>query len=626
MTVTQTRKLQQGDASSSLRFVQINVPFNFKGSKTVQNPLAPAVHLHYYQVIPGAVFPPLPVRVPTPEPPGTEADELVYRNETFLFQNHIQNGSSYENQTLDSAGSDVRPNAEPRVHDSLGVSNEVSDIITKEENYLRALDTLPEEISEWNPFGSPHMESDNKSELELEPKSVAEQESKPNVTTVLMPKLNLEPQSKSELEAQPDGDKNSKQTSENVQTDSKVVNAKPSTEISTQAGAEEGDSEKDDEKMALERKRLMARMNKRRARRKKNKKTKGKNIEAKPAKGKKDPSPTKTDQQTKQPGRRMATQSRTAAAAQKGGVSQLSLAGMDSSSGSMQTLSPPTNLFPQTSNPRTSQVNMLLEQMQMLQRLMAESNQNGKDDSKEQGLPFSPNQLIDPNLLQAMMMSGVKQHNRALSNMELVSESQLGRIKEEATSTKRSSTNGRKSKAKKRQRERIKSFSGQMIPLNLATREELGDKLSIVVYFHGLKAKSQCPLTIIVGKDWDFKKCMRKAIAEMQKRPETTQCEDLRWILQYDVNSTEGVKAIRQDLRVLMGDRRIEHRGSHLNHKPADYTDSFTNKLWIVPNKGVDLNKRKSSKITRKLPTNSSNSQKPPRYSRSSVRSNHKYV
>jgi len=148
----------------------------------------------------------------------------------------------------------------------------------------------------------------------------------------------------------------------------------------------------------------------------------------------------------------------------------------------------------------------------------------------------------------------------------------------------------RKGKLKKRHSSRgeIKSYLGKMIPKNIATAKEQQDKLEFVVYFaHGKGGKRYNPLILTVSKDWTFKKCIRKALAEMQKRPETAVMEDLKWINRYDVNSKDGIRAIRTDLRVLMGDHMVEHRGSNLSNKPADYTKQFVNKLWIVPRKGL---------------------------------------
>jgi len=152
-------------------------------------------------------------------------------------------------------------------------------------------------------------------------------------------------------------------------------------------------------------------------------------------------------------------------------------------------------------------------------------------------------------------------------------------------------TNKRKKKGQRKYtRGRIKSLSGEMISTTIATSEEMQDKLELVVYFTGGKGQKKVkPLVLIVDKDWTFKKCMRKALAEMQKRPESRTNDDLTWIHSYDVNTKEGIRDIRTDLRVLMGEHRTEHRGSGLNKKPSDYTNSFMTKIWIVPRKEVSL-------------------------------------
>jgi len=337
-------------------------------------------------------------------------------------------------------------------------------------------------------------------------------------------------------------------------------------------------------------------MNKRRAaRQKRNKKKKAKGGDDKPGEAKKDSVKAKGAEAVKQPQQKSKGRSKAKATIKK-------------KANSKQVTSPQVNSSTPNSDPRISQANMwsqmpehVMEQIQLLtQRLaMVESGRGSIGEFKDQTGHYSTDQFSTEPMLPRTRTSyggntkkGPPLHggHRTMSNIELMSKSELGRIKEEAEMCPASPANvGKMPKKKKRRRERIKSYDGKMIPVNLATGDELIDKLSMVVYFHGAKGRGQKPLVITVDKEWNFKTCMRKAIAEMQKRPETTQNEELNWILHYDVNSQDGIKAIRTDLRVLMGDHRIEHRGSHLNHKPADYTDQFVNKLWIIPNKGAKL-------------------------------------
>lgn len=626
MTVAQTTKSQPGDPPSGLRYVQINLPFNFTGSiPKAENPQAPAVHLHYYQVIPGAAFPPLPVRVPTPEPPSEEPPV-----ESDMLQDKANNSWSQFFPALseprdEQTGSEERPIAVSPVRSSLDemsmsslnpVWEQESDL-TKEESYLRALETVHEEISEWNPFGSPNLEPKSP-QLQLAPSPLSLEQPQLKSEPEMVPESKPKPKPEPRPVAKPAVDKTTKPSLEESKKPSTEESKKPSLKESTkespkestkQSAEEPQEDEEDEDKMIEERKRLVARMNKRRAARKKrNKKKKAKGSEEKSADDKKNNVKAKAAEAVKSPQKNAKTSKKAGA---RGNSKERA--------GSKNQASPMGNPSPQNTDPRTAQVNMwtqmqmpehVMEQIQFLtQRLaMVESNR-GSGEFKEQVGSFQNDQYsLEPRLSRSMTSFGHERMapslgpaHRTLSNLELISKSELGRIQEEAaTSSGRPGKGDIRVRGKKRTRDRVKSYDGKMIPVSIATGDELVDKLSMVVYFHGAKGKGQSPLVITVDKDWNFKKCIRKAIAEMQKRPETHQNEDLNWILHYDVNSQEGIKAIRTDLRVLMGDHRIEHRGSNLNHKPADYTSQFVNKLWIIPNKGVKLLTGRPRALSRK--------------------------
>jgi len=629
MTVAPTKKSEADDSPSGLRYVQINLPFNFTGSiPKVENPQAPAVHLHYYQVVPGAAFPPLPVRIPTPEPPYDDPyDEpfelqepeknpsvlILHQAEKPLLEDDAYSSRSKEYPAPgelkdEQTGSEERPIAVSPERNSLDqqpdtltpIWEQENERLTKEETYLLALDTVREEISEWNPFGSPALEpaspmsSIAPSKLVLEPgpkrKSSPEPVPKTNPKPAQKPKPVVKPAAKREIVE----NKKSPEESEKLTLkESKEQSSKETTKQDEEEPKDE-DNEEDEEKMIAERKRLVARMNKRRAaRQKRNKKRKAKAAEQKSADGKNQPAKAPSENSKKEP-------------QMKGKGRPNSKVITKKKSGSEQTpspfSSPPVNSLKSPTDMLAAQAQMwnqmpeqFLEQIQLLtQRLARVESNRGSGDFKEQGgNQFSMEPMLSRSMTyqgQNRMMQPNHPAHRTLSNIELMSKTELGRIQEEAAITTASQAKGaKKVKGKKRRRERIKSYDGKMIPVNIATGDELVDKLSMVVYFHGAKGKGQSPLVITVDKDWNFKKCIRKAIADMQKRPETTLNEELNWILHYDVNSQEGIKAIRKDLRVLMGDHRIEHRGSNLNHKPADYTNQFVNKLWIIPNKGIKL-------------------------------------
>jgi len=629
MTVAPTKKSEADDSPSGLRYVQINLPFNFTGSiPKVENPQAPAVHLHYYQVVPGAAFPPLPVRIPTPEPPYDEPyDEpfdlqepeknpsvlILHQAEKPLLEDDAYSSRSKEYPASgelkdEQTGSEVRPIAVSPERSSLDQQPDIltpiweqeNERMTKEETYLLALDTVREEISEWNPFGSPTLEpaspisSIAPSKLVLEPGPKRKSSPEPVPKTSPKPAQKPKPAVKPAAELEIVENKKSPEESEKSSLkESKEESSKESTKQDEEEPKEE-DNEEDTEKLIAERKRLVARMNKRRAaRQKRNKKRKAKAAEKKSADGKKEPTKAQQENSKKEPPKKGKGRPNSKVSTNKKAGSEQTPSPF--SSPAVNSITSPTDMLAAQAKMWNQMPEQFLEQIQLLtQRLARVESNRGSVDFKEQGgNQFSMEPMLSRSLTwqgQNGMMQPIHPAHRTLSNIELMSKTELGRIQEEAAITTASQAKGaKKVKGKKRRRERIKSYDGKMIPVNIATGDELVDKLSMVVYFHGAKGKGQSPLVITVDKDWNFKKCIRKAIADMQKRPETTLNEELNWILHYDVNSQEGIKAIRKDLRVLMGDHRIEHRGSNLNHKPADYTNQFVNKLWIIPNKGIKL-------------------------------------
>jgi len=349
----------------------------------------------------------------------------------------------------------------------------------------------------------------------------------------------------------------------------------------------------DDEKMKLEREKLNARFNRRRARRKK-KRLKEKSAEKLPkgakkkekAKEKKTNSKSKAEDKQKSGALGNLNSQQMLVKNQKG-LTNNQVGTINNSTGAMNT-------------PMES-INMNNGQMNNQMAMMLQMMQANPTNPAQQG-NYWEKMLMD--LSQRLMM--VEGGNRGGANMpsnnsgdrnhrQIADERKVperGRSRSKSVEpTKEEPGKPRKKKGKRKySRGRIKSLTGEMISTTIATSEEMVDKLELMVYFTGGKGQKKVkPLVLMVDKDWSFKKCMRKALAEMQKRPETKTNEDLMWINSYDVNTKEGIHDIRSDLRVLMGDHRTEHRGSGLNKKPSDYTNSFMNKIWIVPRKEVSL-------------------------------------
>jgi len=389
------------------------------------------------------------------------------------------------------------------------------------------------------------------------------------------------------------------------------ANAKPSEQVEPSKEAKPAeDSEKpeavdeekldDDEKMKLQRQRLSARMNRRRARRKK-KRAKEK-AGGKSEKGKKtSAADKKTDAAVNKQSSGAQTNSKQLAVSNQAGANMSPMGVMSPPNGSMSSFTS-MNSLGSMGSPMNSPMGPMSSQMGMLFQLMQMSNQNGGNGGQQQ---YWENMIMNLNQRIMMVEGGGRVEQRPSQNWgdrnkgAVAHEKKMperGRSKSMAAINSlpvaaEPVTNKRKKKGQRKySRGRIKSLSGEMISTTIATSEEMQDKLELVVYFTGGKGQKKVkPLVLIVDKDWTFKKCMRKALAEMQKRPESRTNDDLTWIHSYDVNTKEGIRDIRTDLRVLMGEHRTEHRGSGLNKKPSDYTNSFMTKIWIVPRKEVSL-------------------------------------
>jgi len=421
------------------------------------------------------------------------------------------------------------------------------------------------------------------------------------------------------------------ESSEQVEPSKK---AKPSDDSEKPEDVDESKLD-DDQKMKLERERLTARMNRRRARRKKKRakeKAGGKSVEG-------DKSNSKTEDK-KTPPESAAGKKQTSGALVDNNSSQIEVSNQTGAMSKQMGMM--NNLMGVMNNPMgginnsmgsmsspNSPMGGMNNQMGMLFQLMQLSNQGGGGLSNpgQQGQYWEKMLMNLNHLNQRIMM--VEGGNRV---EQRPSQNWGDRNRGANTHEKKMPERGRRSKSmaainslpivaepaadkrkkkghRKYKRGRIKSLSGEMISTTIATSEEMVDKLELMVYFTGGKGQKKVkPLVLIVDKEWSFKKCMRKALAEMQKRPESRTNDDLFWIHSYDVNTKEGIRDIRTDLRVLMGDHRTEHRGSGLNKKPSDYTSSFMNKMWIVPRKEVSLSTiLKRSKSVADLSTISEN-------------------
>lgn len=707
--------------------VEVNLPLNFTGPQKTDHPLAPAVYLHYYQLIQAELVPELGFRVPTPEPPDSALEKPKIRHsrigsrgsrkrfttdesngkrtrkrwspddenvpktagkpksfgkaKTFRSEiklktpkldmtrnrsitlypvspqkerrgrlgkssRNIKPSKSEETNKLD----ELRYRANTGISNSKRIENDTEHLakgktrfgVSKDNDKLEEEQTLTT-ISHSTPtMATPNVNHEPKP-IQLEKPAppvhlVKKIESKPVVNVKPKPVEVKEEEQRTHSsentnvsDIKPKNDDSSKKVSfeqpkssdisEKVKTSEDSEKAKPPENSEKSADLEEDMSKvNDDEKMKLQRERLSARMNKRRARRKK-KRAKEK-AEGKSAKGDKKNTKSENAKEKKQMTRALVDVKSEPAPVSKqmqGMTNQM--AAMNNLMGAMGS---PMGNTPM--NPANSPMGALFPQMFQMMQL---SNQAGNPGNSGQQGNYWEKMLMNLNQRIMMFESGNQAESRVPSQnwgkgnqrpvaheKKMPEKGVRGRSKSVATigslpiKPEASPSGGKRKKGKRRySRGRIKSLSGEMISTTIATSEEMVDKLELMVYFAAGKGQKKLkPLVLMVDKEWSFKKCMRKALAEMQKRPESRTNEDLMWINSYDVNTKEGIRDIRTDLRVLMGDHRIEHRGSGLNKKPSDYTDSFMNKIWIIPRKEVSISAiLKRSKSVADLSTISEN-------------------
>lgn len=131
----------------------------------------------------------------------------------------------------------------------------------------------------------------------------------------------------------------------------------------------------------------------------------------------------------------------------------------------------------------------------------------------------------------------------------------------------------------------VTTATGKVISKKLATAEELEGCIIAHMYFCTMRGNRNFPpLIISVPRDWPFIKMMRKALAGMQKTINKGERPSHDWIYNYHVNKDKP--KIMRDLKVLVGDKKVEYRGSNLKKKlDTAALEPFVNRFWILPRK-----------------------------------------
>lgn len=131
----------------------------------------------------------------------------------------------------------------------------------------------------------------------------------------------------------------------------------------------------------------------------------------------------------------------------------------------------------------------------------------------------------------------------------------------------------------------VTTATGKVISKKLATAEELEGCIIAHVFFCTMRGnKNFPPLIISIPKDWPFIKMIRKALAGMQKTLRKGERPSHDWIYNYHVNKDKP--KIMKELKVLVGDKKVEYRGSNLKKKlESAALEPFVNRFWVLPKK-----------------------------------------
>lgn len=134
----------------------------------------------------------------------------------------------------------------------------------------------------------------------------------------------------------------------------------------------------------------------------------------------------------------------------------------------------------------------------------------------------------------------------------------------------------------------VRTIDGGVISSKLATRKDVGKELvQVQVHFAPSSQRVKYPpLVIFAHREWKFLKLMRKALAEKQKRTVKGKNTIFDWVLEYDVNN--GIQKMKKELKILVGPRFLEFRGSNLKKTIASFCDddkgnTFVINIWVLP-------------------------------------------
>jgi len=126
----------------------------------------------------------------------------------------------------------------------------------------------------------------------------------------------------------------------------------------------------------------------------------------------------------------------------------------------------------------------------------------------------------------------------------------------------------------------IQTRTGEIIKDKLLTQSDRPDHFQAHVYFSYKRAGDVAPnLVLHLPKSWTFLKLVRKSLAVIQRKISEEDATNILWVFRYHPN--QNLQKIRENIRVIFGEKGVSFRGSNLKKEIGPYLTKFINKFWL---------------------------------------------
>jgi hypothetical protein len=127
---------------------------------------------------------------------------------------------------------------------------------------------------------------------------------------------------------------------------------------------------------------------------------------------------------------------------------------------------------------------------------------------------------------------------------------------------------------------KVKTWTGNIIKEKLLTQTDQPDHFQAHVYFSYKRAGDIVPnLVLHLPKSWTFLKLVRKSLAEIQRRTSEENATNIIWVYSYHPN--RNLQMIKENIRIIFGEKGVTFRGSNLKKEIGPYLTKFINKFWL---------------------------------------------